>query len=139
MGLGKATADNSRDSTDVERVNVLGWMLTVVLHMGDFMYDTTSPAGTDRGTVECLPVFLCNVSAKRQPVWGAKVDSLSTIEPGVEARMVSIGKRDDKGTLLVHQPMDRHAARLRNRTYSMKRIQSSHAYCRGWTNIATHA
>lgn len=69
-------------------------------------------------TAERLPILLSNVSAVRQPVGGPKVDSLSTIEASVEARMVGIGKGDDEGAFLMHQPVHRHTTRLRNSTYT---------------------
>ena len=55
--------------------------------------------------VRDAPVFLGYVCAMWQPVWRAKVDSFSTVETCVEARVVGIWKGNHKRSLLVHQPV----------------------------------
>lgn len=71
------------------------------------------------------PVFLSYVCAMWQPVWRAKVDSFSTVEACVEARVVGIWEGNHKRSLLVHQPMHGDPACLQGNTLTIRYYHAS--------------
>jgi len=55
-----------------------------------------------------------------QPVWRAKVDSFSTVEACVEARVVGIWEGNHERSLLVHQPVHWDPACLQGDTLAIR-------------------
>lgn len=87
----------------------------------------TSHVHTTRATpsVRDAPVFLSYVCAMWQPVWRAKVDSFSTVEACVEARVVGIWEGNHERSLLVHQPVHWDPARLQGNTLAIRCYHAS--------------
>lgn len=74
-----------------------------------------------------IPVLLSYVSAMWKPIGRTKIDSFSTVEPRVEARMIRIWEGDHKGTLLVYQPVHRDPTSLQSSQQSGGCTSKQHA------------
>ncbi len=60
-----------------------------------------------------------------QPVWRAKVDSFSTVEACVEARVIGIWEGDHERSLLVHQPVHWYPACLQGNILAVRCYDAS--------------
>ena len=87
-----------------------GWQL--LMHQATHMYACRHSYMHASGMTDdmycdliSVPVLLSYVSAMWKPIGRTKIDSFSTVETRVEARMIRIWEGDHKGALLVHQPV----------------------------------